>query len=269
MPSPEQLSANRSIQPPSRPWNLFLVGMWLAYLGYLFLSDLPPGPSILQWSQTGSDGPSLTAFWQEAVDLSLNFWFIIPTLIPGRAPIINPVLEGLFNLVIAWALLFWGFLLDGRSQRWPMTPFLVGTAFLTNVFYLPWLALRQPQPHPPDLPLSRLERMAESRWLPLTLMAVVVAAVIWAAVGRPDFGDWGDRWADFTELLRGDRLAYSFICDAVFFWIFQGWLVPDDMARRGWQQPAALWTARLLPLVGLVIYLLWRPAIAPDLEDKV
>ena len=43
------------------------------------------------------------------------------------------------------------------------------------------------------------------------------------------------------------------------FWLFQSWLVPDDMARRQWQDPIALWCARLIPGLGLVIYFLRRP----------
>ena len=55
---------------------------------------------------------------------------------------VHPALEALFNIVVAWGSLFVGFLSDGRRQRVPMLPFMVGTAFLTNVFYLPYLGLR-------------------------------------------------------------------------------------------------------------------------------
>lgn len=231
---------------------ILLWSAWLGYVGYLFLSDVPPGPSLLQ---LGGDA------WQEALALSLNFWFVLPAVAPQLAPELNPVLEGLFNFTIAWGLLFFGFLLDGRGQRWPMLPFAIGTAFLTNVFYLPWLALRQPRSEPPQPPFSRLERVAESRIWPLMLLAIAAIAPGWALLARPDFGDWALRWQAFSEILQRDRLAYSFVFDLCVFWLFQGALVADDMARRCWRAPIALWLARSVPFLGLVAYLLRRPPV--------
>lgn len=75
---------------------------WLVYVGYLLLSDLPPGNSLLH---------TQPETLQTAIDLSLNFWFVLPTVFPDAAPVLNPTLEGLFNIVVAWGLLFWGFLI--------------------------------------------------------------------------------------------------------------------------------------------------------------
>lgn len=231
---------------------LFLWSIWGIYIGYLLLSDWPPGPSLLH---------TQPETLQEAIDLSLNFWFVLPALFPAVAPVLHPALEGLFNLVVAWGLLFWGFLLDGRNQRWPMLPFLLGTALLTNVFYLPWLALRQPNPSLPEGNLTRLERVAESRGLPLTIFGVVLVSIIWALWGRPEFGGFQARWLALAELVNTDRLAYSFVIDGVVFTLFQSWLVGNDMARRGWRNPYLLWVARCLPLFGLILYLWARPLI--------
>lgn len=239
-------------EPSGRTVKVFLWSVWLAYIGYLLLSDLPPGPSLLH---------SSADVFQEALALSLNFWFLLPAIAPQLAPTLNPVLEGLFNFTIAWGLLFFGFLLDGRGQRWPMLPFLVGTAFLTNVFYLPWLALRRSCRDVPQPPFSWLERVAESRGWPLALLVVSLAAPVWAALARPEFGAWASRWQAFGELLGRDRLAYSFVFDLGVFWLFQGALVADDMARRQCHAPGLLWLARLMPFLGLVIYLLWRPRL--------
>ena len=139
--------SNLTAEP--KPWlpRTLAAVAWVIYIGYLLLSDFPPGASLLHTEP---------ATLQTALALSLNFWFVLPLLFPASAPELNPLLEALFNLVVAWGLLFWGFLLDGRGQRWPMLPFLIGTAFLTNVFYLPWLALRSPQTNPPNSPLTRL-----------------------------------------------------------------------------------------------------------------
>lgn len=225
---------------------------WVVYVGYLLLSDLPPGPSLLHTS---------LETLREAWALSLNFWLVLPAVFPSQAPILHPALEGLFNLVVTWGLLFWGFAVDGRQQRIPILPFLIGTAFLTNVFYLPWLGIRQPHRDRPLLPLNRLEAITENCAFPIALLIMILASCAWAAWGRSGFGDVGDRWADLVEIVQSDRLAYSFWIDLLVFWLFQGWLVPDDMARRQWQDPVALWSARLIPCLGLVIYFLRRPSI--------
>ena len=68
---------------------------------------------------------------------------------------------------------------DGRGQKTPMLPFMVGTAFLTNVFYLPYLGLRATGAElagaPAPLPSQNDEKaiqVGESKALPLTLLAV-------------------------------------------------------------------------------------------------
>ncbi|RZM82910.1 hypothetical protein [Leptolyngbya iicbica] len=237
----------------SSPWQRGGVWLaWVVYVGYLLLSDLPPGPSLLHTS------PDTL---REAGALSLNFWFVLPALFPAQAPTLHPALEGLFNVVVTWGLLFWGFAIEGRQQRVPMLPFLIGTAFLTNVFYLPWLGLRQSRRDRPTRPLNRLETITESRAYPIALMIILLAAIAWGLWGRADFGSISDRWTDLVQIVQSDRLAYSFWIDLLVFWLFQGWLVPDDMARRQWQDPVALWSARLIPAFGLVIYFLRRPPI--------
>jgi hypothetical protein len=34
----------------------------------------------------------------EAINLSVNFWFITPLVLPALAPEVHPALEGLFNI---------------------------------------------------------------------------------------------------------------------------------------------------------------------------
>ncbi|MDY6803479.1 MAG: hypothetical protein SXA11_06685 [Cyanobacteriota bacterium] len=235
---------------------IFLWSIWVIYVGYLLLSDLPPGPSLLH-----IDGATI----QEVFDLSLNFWFVTPALFPATAPVLHPALEGIFNIVVAWGLLFWGFLIDRRGQRLPMVPFLVGTAFLTNVFYLPWLALRESQTEVSVERLSAMERMGEGRSLPLFLTGVVLASLGWGMFARPEFGDLAARWEGLLEIVGSDRLAHSFAVDMLVFWWFQSWLVGDDMKRRGWEDGFSLWVARLVPFFGLAIYFSRRPAL--ELED--
>ena len=130
--------------------------------------------------------------------------------------------------------LFVGFLSDGRGQKVPMLPFMVGTAFLTNVFYLPYLGLRRPlddavaaldQPAGEGQEVSANEiSLAESKGLPLAMLAVFAGSVLWACFGRgAEFGDVSTRMTALVDMvLHSDRLAHSFMVDSLVFWGFQG-----------------------------------------------
>ena len=124
----------------------------------------------------------------EALNLSLNFWFVLPTLIPSIAPVVDPSLEALFNVLIAWALCFFGFAIDERENEYPggMLPYLTGALFLTNVFFLPMLALRSPKAQPSG-DTTTLQRLGESRLAAFAFGIVVpLLAVYWFGFGRAD-----------------------------------------------------------------------------------
>eukprot|EP00638_Chattonella_subsalsa_P002402 CAMPEP_0117743070 /NCGR_PEP_ID=MMETSP0947-20121206/5911_1 /TAXON_ID=44440 /ORGANISM="Chattonella subsalsa, Strain CCMP2191" /LENGTH=260 /DNA_ID=CAMNT_0005559691 /DNA_START=283 /DNA_END=1068 /DNA_ORIENTATION=+ len=255
-------------EPEEKPWNnkKAIVGVaWISYMYYLFFSEFSPGPDAFHQ-------PISTLI--EAFQLSVNFWFINPLLIPDIAPVLHPALEGLFNFIVSWGLLFMGFLSDGKwredEDRIPMFPFLVGTAFVTNVFYLPYLFLRKDKPVwkkvGDDEVTSDYLAFAESKLFAGCVIFVGFASIAWALFGRQDgdFGDISNRIVTLKQLIEEDLLAHSFVTDAVFFSLFQAWLVPDDMSRRKWQDNGALQAARFVPFFGLAYYLWKRPALVED-----
>lgn len=250
---------------------------WAAYTYHLFLAQ----PA----SVTTTTADAL----REAVDLSLNFLFLLPAVAPAVAPVVHPALEGLFMLVVGWAALLWVFAADGYEGAAaaptsdggggspagaprpgvPVVPFLVGAAFLTNVFYLPYLALRPTNTSPIPAgtpPPTRLLAATESRALPAALAALPVACVAWAAAARPEFGDLPARLAAFRHLAAVDILAHSFVVDCGVFWAFQAALVGDDARRRDWGGAAGGWRRRLaiaaavvVPFWGVCVYAALRP----------
>ncbi|WP_228058789.1 hypothetical protein [Nostoc sp. LEGE 06077] len=233
--------------------------MWFVYVAYLLLSDLPPGSSLLHiTSQT----------FAEIFSLSLNFWLLLPIIFPSAAPVNNPALEGVFNIVVTWGILFWGFVIDGRNQRFSIITFLIGTAFLTNLFFLPWLGLRQSNQQVPTNSLTFIEKIGESRILPSVLAVVFVISLGWGVFARPEYGDFAVRWKALLDLFFSDRLAYSFLTDLIVFWLFQSWLVKDDMARRQWHNEKVLWVVRLVPFWGLIIYFWLRPSLKVGEQEK-
>ena len=247
-------TASKLIAEPVRALPL---ACFLLYCQQLFLAEgqLLPGPNALQL-----DG----ATWSEVRDLSLNFWEVGPALFGGAFPVVYPGLEGIFNVVLAWSALFFGFAADGRAPRDPFLPTVAGMQFLTNAFLLPYLATRAPDDGAVAAgQLGPLERAAESRVVPLLLAAVGTWSAAWALYARPEFGDVAARTQSLAELLSGDRLGSSFLVDLGLYAVFQSWLVPDDLRRRGVEGDDALGyrALSLVPFYGLAAYLLVRPPI--------
>jgi hypothetical protein len=149
-----------------------------------------------------------------------------------------------------------------------MLPVAAGMQFLTNAFLLPYLVYRSPE-DPAKLPVYADEldgpaRACESPLLGPLFALVGSGAIAWGFVGRPEYGDLATRWASLCTLLGGDRLGTSFVVDLVLFACFQGWLVDDDLRRRGVEpsDAGALGAvAKFVPFVGMCAYLALRPPL--------
>lgn len=224
---------------------------YAAYMSHLFL--FPPTPSV----------PSEAL--AEATNLSLNFAYLIPTFFPHLTSANHPMLEAIFHIVVAWALLLLAFVSDSISddeKTIPAAPFLIAAAFLTNIFYLPYLAIRRTQPPPfSKLKKTPLLNFAESRALPVGCVVLLLTSLCWGALARPEFGDFGTRFESFRAVVENDILAYSFVIDTLVFSLFQAWMVSDDASRRKWADQRLrdrLLALSRLPFVGLAAYLFVR-----------
>jgi len=262
--------ASKLISEPIRALPLFV---FVSYVVIVFLSNgILPGKDALAFEQ---------ATWEEVRDLSLNYWLISPLLQLPFAPVLHPGLEGIFNLLLAWAGLFAGFMSDGRPGRpsGSMLGTVIGMQFLTNAIYLPYLVTRSPEPSTGAEPVYREDLdpnealVSENRLLGPVLATVGVGSVCWGLWARPEFGDFPTRWSSLLAFLSGDRLGTSFVVDLVLFSFFQGWLVDDDLRRRG-VADGDLGTlravAKFVPFFGLVAYMLLRPELPsrPDGAQK-
>lgn len=242
-----------------------------AYVAYL--------PLIFGFSVGAEPGtPAHTAYaLQEAIDLSLNFAFVTPLVFPKLAPQLSPALEGLFNFVVAWAALLFGFLAEDTDEKNPPYRWVAyATLFLTNIIYLPYLVIRAPRDAldardesnsvPNPLPAAADYQFAESCFLPKSIFVLAAASAAWFAYGRPEFGPVSARLQALVDLANTDVLAHSLMLDMMAFVFFQGALVRDDANRRNWNGPecdTAIAMARFVPFFGLVYYLLARAELAP------
>ena len=212
---------------------------WAAYCYFLFLSNVLPGPNALALD---------TNTWNEVLSLSKNFWFVLPILDNANADVLHPGLEGIFNMVLCWAGIFVGFALDGRQTnnndnesgsrgRLSIASTLLAMQALTNAVFLPYLARREAENSAtldslPQHELNQLEKIGESRWFPTLIGSVFTLCIYWFILGRPEFGDLQERNASLLTFIGHDRLGTSFVIDLIYFWVFQGVLVDDDVNRR-------------------------------------
>lgn len=254
----------------SEPIRFVPLTMWLAYMYIVFFSDgILPGANALALEQRT---------WEEVRDLSLNFFLVSPLLNLPFAPVVHPMLEGVFNLLLAWAALFAGFLSDERQNKpnlLPFGPIVVGMQFLTSTFLLPYLAFRSSEKNEIKETIFKEDigsvQATISEWQPLGAFLGIVGttSIAWAFLARPEFGDLNERFTSFLELLSIDRVGTSFLVDLVIFALFQGWFVDDDMKRRGvpsGEMETLKNIAKFIPFFGLAYYLTARPQL-PSKED--
>ena len=253
------------------PARLIPAVLWLAYMYIVFFSDgILPGANALQLEQRT---------WEEVRDLSLNFFLVAPTLQLPFSPTVHPMLEGVFNLLLSWAAMFAGFFSDERREKpnlLPIVPTVVGMQFLTSAFFLPYLVTRTSEPANnksnnklvKQEDLSGIARVCESRALGPFMAIVGSYSIVWAIVGRhAEFGSLSERWGSFLDLLSIDRVGSSFLVDLAIFGLFQGWLIDDDVKRRGGDpSDIIVLAAKYLPFFGLAVYLALRPAF-PSQND--
>lgn len=249
----------------SEPIRLVPVAVWLVYLYVVFFSDWFFGLPATSLEQRT---------WEEVRDLSLNFFFVSPILNLPFAPVVHPMLEGVFNLLLSWAAMFAGFLSDERKKKpnpLPMLPTVVGMQFLTSAFLLPFLATRTNEDDSPvhQDDLSIFAQATESPILGVAMGGVGTGAIFWALFARiQDFG-WDTRLQSFLDLLSIDRVGSSFLVDLAIFAVFQGWLVDDDLKRRNMDPDGLLGrVAKFVPFFGMAAYLIFRERIGDSTNDE-
>ena len=274
VPEPAVKSGNVSLKILESASNIIIepirvipIVAWMLYCYFLFLSDQTPGVNALQLDP---------ATWTMVKDLSFNFWLILPIFFPSSAlsASIHPGLEAIFNMVIVWAGMFLGFASDGRSPRKSMLPTLGIMQFLTNAAFMPYLFTRKSERlKEGELvsinELSAVERVGESKLLPIILGTVGTTCIYWFFNGRiEEYGALPERIDSLKEIISHDRLAFSFCVDLLYYSVFQGWLVSDDMKRRGMSEGTfSAQVARYIPFYGLVYYFLVRDQLYKEKID--
>lgn len=240
------------------------IGLWVAevvYVLWLFLLPYAPGDPL--WAMSSDTVNSL-------VDLSLNFFFILPfvNVVGVRlidAPVLHPMSEGLFNFVIGWTFMFAPLLFtDCKRDRYKgsLDVFWCLQMFLTNTFLIPYMAIRLNDADDASVPIKRSNfgSVMTNGALLVGLIGggVCLVSVLWALFGRMDsnFGGVVDRWEYLVGYLGSERLAYAFIWDICLYMIFQPWLIGDNLQNVQPNKVTVVKYLRYVPVVGLIAYLL-------------
>lgn len=258
----QEVEGDESRPPPYALLQAVLWGVEATYIIWLFLLPYAPGDPVWAISPATVD---------QLLGLSLNFFYILPFLnFVGihamEAPVFHPVSEGLFNFVIGWTLLFAPLLFtDSRRDRYRGSlEVLWGLQmFLTNVFLIPYMAIRlsdvDVERTPPKQSQFSQLMTNGARAVAAVGSVVCIVSAFWFLYGRGGtqiYGGLTDRWDFFKDYIGSERLAYAFIWDIVLYSIFQPWLVGDNLQNTKEKAVGVVNVLRFVPVVGLVAYLL-------------
>lgn len=244
-----QNSANSTELPAQQLWISRL--LWLlagAYIYILFLS--PPGqimPAEPVWAIQSET-------WQEVLNESLNFFFILPLantlgIHYLEAPAVHPVDQAFFNFAIAWIFILLPLLLaDVRSRKLPKVAIWSMALFLTNAFMIPYMAMRAAMPIPEAVPSPAKGFLARAfGWTGLLVSGI---ALFWFGFVGPEFGTVAERCQYFGTQLTTSRVSVAFCVDLVFFTLFQIVLLGavETSPQKRW--------LRFIPFWGLATWLI-------------
>ncbi len=210
----------------------FLVFLWITFTIYAFFFSPASSPNTL--------------------DLIVN-------LSTGKWQGIEPLLVSLFNLMGILPLIYTCFLLiDGRGQKIPAWLF-AGASFGLGAFaLLPYLIFRQPNPNWTGEEKNRWQKIADSRWVGIILLAVFLLILGQGVLT----GNWDDFIGQWQTSKFINVMGLDFCCLSFLFLT----LLPDDMSRRGIENKAFYWTIAIIPLIGSSLYLCCRPPLKNGIE---
>ena len=167
---------------------------------------------------------------------------------------INPIILSLFALVGIWLQIYSCLLfIDGRMQKLSFWPFALASVGSGVIGLMPYLALREANQQfsgQKDAFLKLLD--SRSTGIVLTLFTLGLLA----------FGLLAGDWGDFMQQFQGDRFINGMSLAFCLFCLLFPTVLGDDMARRGYLSDSQLfWAIALVPLLGPLAYLCWRPPL--------
>ena len=207
--------------------------LWLGFIGYSFL--LAPA----------DDPDTLT---------------LIQNLSTGHLEGINPYIISLFNLMGILPIMYASLLIvDGRGQKIPATPFVIGSFFLGAFALLPYLALRQPNPNF-EGEKNLLLKILDSRILGIILTIAISVLLVFAILNG--------NWNDFIQQWQTSRFIHVMSLDFCLLSLLFPSIIGDDLAKRGIKNKGIFGAIALVPLLGTLLYLSLHPPLKENQQSK-
>jgi len=178
---------------------------------------------------------------------------VVTASFTGNLSAVEPLVFMVFNLLgvipMAYALLV---LFDGKEQPLPAWPFVIASFFAGAFGILFYVALRR-WGHDVEGARSQLQQRLDSRVGPAILLIVAILLVIVGAGGSVQ---------TYLELWQTKPLVHIMTLDLVILLLVLPFLAIDDMRRRNVQGRAWNRLVALLPIFGVLIYLVARPKLS-------
>ncbi len=231
--------------------------LWLFAVIYTYILLFSPPNQLVPGFPVWAIQPDTIT---EVLNESLNFFFVLPLLNTlgvdaMQSPMVPPVSEAIFNLAEAWIFMFLPLLLsDPRSHHLPRVFIWSCAMFLTNVFLIPYMAMRVKNPATKNIDHITARPPIwlswSFGWISLT---VGITAIVWGFIGRPEWGDLGMRLDYLIDQLTSNRVTIAFTVDLLLFWLFQSVLLGDILLSKN-----PLKWVRFIPFFGLAFWLISR-----------
>ena len=159
----------------------------------------------------------------------------------------------LFNLMGVWPMIMAAILLiDGRGQKIPAWPFLLGSCVLGNFILFPYIILRKANPHFDGRKTIGV-RVADSKIFAMLIFLLANAMILLALL-------MGNVEA-FKTTFAVNNLVNIMTFDFILFLFAFPAILGDDMLRRGIDDRRQFWFHTLIPVLGPCLYLLVRPRL--------
>lgn len=203
---------------------LFLVwSVFIAYIGFLAPLDQPGTLTLME--------KMLTFRWSG----------------------INPIVIAIFWLMGVWPMIYAGFLfIDARQQVIPAWPSFLTSNGAGVVGLLPYLILRRPNQ---DIPKTK------DIWLKIVDSRLYGIGVSVAAFALLAYAVFAGDWTDYLKQLLTHPFVHLISIDFTLMWLILPTILPDDLARRGLKDSRIFWFVTLVPLIGALAYICFRPPL--------
>ena len=181
---------------------------------------------------------------------------IVQKLITLQGTKVNAYLFAIFWLMGVWPMIYAGLMvIDCRVQKLPGLLYFVAANATGIVGLAPYLILRD-RNEAADETADGWLQLFESQGMGIVLSFIAISLIGYGLL----LGDWQDFIEQWRTIPFVHLITLDFCLITLLFPLSS--LLDDDLARRGLKHSPVFWVIVLLPLLGPLAYLCFRPPLA-------